>query len=181
MCDPRQGSTLTGQPRGTICRVTCTLRRYLPACQPTSLPAYQPTYQVHRRERDLPQPLAHALSHSHSSTLTHSHTHTHTHYTYHWHTGIPTPQAGRHRQDAGPGFVTSFRGGTVCSSSGTKRSAHGSLLEQAHPPPAAALPPHFGARFDPSLVSHHLSWPGARRSLARSFIAHGPDGPVARH
>lgn len=49
-------------------------------------------------------------------------------------------------------------------------------------PPSRSCPsPHFGARFDPSLVSHHLSWPGARRSLARSFIAHGPDGPVARH
>lgn len=180
MCDPRQGSTLTGQPRGTICRVTCTLRRYLPACQPTSLPAYLPSTQAGTRPSSTTCARAFTLTLKHTHSLTHTRTRTRTLHT-NGTQAYPSPQAGRHRQDAGPGFVTSFRGGTVCSSSGTKRSAHGSLLEQAHPPPAAALPPHFGARFDPSLVSHHLSWPGARRSLARSFIAHGPDGPVARH
>lgn len=92
---------------------------------------------LHWRERDLPHqpPLAHTHSHSRSNTHTTHHTPTGIH------THARTHQTGRHRQDAGPGFVTSFRRGTLCSSSGTKRSAHGSLLEQAHPPSRTCPPP----------------------------------------
>lgn len=78
MCDPRQGSTLTGQPRGTICRVTCTLRRYLPACQPTSLPTKytggNATFLNHLRTRFHTHTQAHTLTHSRTRTRTRTRT-----------------------------------------------------------------------------------------------------------
>lgn len=97
MCDPRQGSTLTGQPRGTICRVTCTLRRYLPACQPTSLPAYLPSTQAGTRPSSTTCARAFTLTLKHTHSLTHTRTRTRTLHT----TGTeayPPPPPGRTAQ-----------------------------------------------------------------------------------
>lgn len=147
MCDPRQGSTLTGQPRNAICRVTWRLR--------TSAGG-SATFLNHLRTL--------TLKHTHNAHHTQAYTH------------------ARTRQD-GTGRTQGLASSHL---SAAERSVH--QVEQSgartarswnkHTPLPQLPSPHFGARFDPSLVSHHRSSPRARRSLARSLhMARWPRRP----
>lgn len=158
MCDPRQGSTLTGRPRNAICRVTCRLRTYAGGSA-TFLNHLRTRTPTHAQTHTPRTP--HALGHT---------THTRTH----------PRQAGRTAQAGRRTWLRHIfppRNGLFIKWNKAERArlAPGTST----PPPAAALPPpHFGARFDPSLVSHHRSSPGARRSLARSLhMARRPRRP----
>lgn len=181
MCDPRQGSILTGQPRGTICRVTCTLRRYLPACQPA--------YQVHRRERDLPQPLAHALSHSHSSTRT-----THTTCTQAYHTHTPRQDGTGRTQDLASSHLSAAeRSVHQVEQSGARTARswnkHTPLPQLPSPPPLRGQIRSI-ARLSSSLMARslsvarslvHCTWPRWPRRPSLMLQPAASNGPPRYH
>lgn len=155
MCDPRQGSTLTGRPRNAICRVTCRLRTYAGGSA-TFLNHLRTRTPTHAQTRTPRTP--HALGHT---------THTRTH----------PRQAGRTAQAGRRTWLRHIfppRNGLFIKWNKAERArlAPGTST----PPPAAALPPPLRgqirstARLSSSLVARSPS-------LARSFIAHGQKAP----